>query len=77
MHETGPVRDLVCRLERAARDAGAERVCAAVVWLGALSNFSPAHFRAHFDEEARGTLAEGAGSRSRHRRISGIRMPRT
>lgn len=60
MHETGLVRDLVRRLERAARDAGAERVSGAVVWLGALSNFSPEHFREHFDEAARGTLAEGA-----------------
>lgn len=60
MHETGLVRDLVRRLEHAARDAGAERVCGAVVWLGALTNFSAEHFREHFDDEARGTLAEGA-----------------
>jgi hydrogenase nickel incorporation protein HypA/HybF len=60
MHEMGIVRDLVRRLEQAARDAGAERVSGAVVWLGALSNFSPQHFRIHFDAEARGTIAEGA-----------------
>lgn len=60
MHETGIVRDLVRRLERAAREAGAERVSGVAVWLGALSQFSPAHFREHFEEEARGTLAEGA-----------------
>ncbi|MGC2462167.1 MAG: hydrogenase/urease maturation nickel metallochaperone HypA [Steroidobacteraceae bacterium] len=63
MHETGIVRDLVHRLERAARDAGAERVCGVEVWLGALSQFSPAHFRAHFDDEARGTAAQGASLR--------------
>jgi hydrogenase nickel incorporation protein HypA/HybF len=60
MHESGIVRDLVRRLERAARDAGAERVSGVVVWLGALSQFSPEHFREHFDDEACGTLAEGA-----------------
>jgi hydrogenase nickel incorporation protein HypA/HybF len=60
MHETGIVRDLVRRLEQAAREAGAERVSGAAVWLGALSHFSPAHFREHFEEDARGTLAEGA-----------------
>ena len=60
MHETGIVRDLVARLQQAARDASAERVRGVCVWLGALSQFSPQHFREHFDDEARGTLAEGA-----------------
>ena len=60
MHETGIVRDLVRRVESAARQAGAVRVAGVTVWLGALSQFSPAHFREHFDDEARGTLAEHA-----------------
>ena len=30
------------------------------MWLGALSHFTPEHFREHFDDAARGTLAEGA-----------------
>ena len=30
------------------------------VRLGALSHFTPEHFREHFDDAARGTLAEGA-----------------
>lgn len=60
MHETGIVRDLVRRLELAAQDAGAERVSAVSVSLGALSQFSPEHFREHFDEEVSGTCAEGA-----------------
>lgn len=63
MHETGIVRDLVRRLEAAARDAGATRVSRVTIRLGALSQFSPAHFREHFDEEIRGTLAEGAALR--------------
>jgi hydrogenase nickel incorporation protein HypA/HybF len=60
MHETGIVRDLVHRMAKAAKDAGALRISGAHVWLGALSQFSPGHFRKHFEEEARGTPAEGA-----------------
>lgn len=60
MHETGIVRGLVRRLEQAAAEAGAVRVAAVDVWLGALSQFSPEHFREHFDEAARGTVAERA-----------------
>lgn len=60
MHETGIVRDLVRHIERAAREARADRVAVVRVWLGALSQFSPTHFREHFDDEARGTVAEGA-----------------
>ena len=60
MHESGIVRDRVRRVEAAAHDAGAIRIVGISVWLGALSQFSPAHFRKHFDDEARGTLAEHA-----------------
>jgi len=60
MHETGIVRDLVRHLERAAMEAGAERIVNVTVWLGALSQFSPEHFREHFDFETRGGIAEGA-----------------
>jgi len=60
MHETGIVRDVVRRVEAAAREARAFRVSGVTVWLGALSQFSPTHFREHFDEEVRGTLAEHA-----------------
>lgn len=60
MHETGIVRDLVRRIERAASEAHADRVAGVHVWLGAMSQFSPTHFREHFDDEARGTIAEGA-----------------
>lgn len=60
MHETGLIHSLVHRLEAAAREAGAERVSGATVWLGALSQMSAAHFREHFDAEVHGTVAEGA-----------------
>ena len=60
MHETGIVRDIVRQLEMVASDAGAEAVSGVEIWLGALSQFTPHHFREHFDDEARGTIAEGA-----------------
>jgi len=60
MHETGLIHNLVHRLEAAARDAGAERVSGATVWLGALSQMSAGHFREHFATEVLGTVAEGA-----------------
>ncbi|MEJ2409188.1 MAG: hydrogenase/urease maturation nickel metallochaperone HypA [Novosphingobium sp.] len=60
MHETGIVRDLVRHLEAVARDAGADSISGVQVWLGALSQFSPKHFREHFDDEACGSIAERA-----------------
>lgn len=60
MHETGIVRSLIRQLEQTAIESGATGITAVSVRLGALSMFSPAHFREHFDEEAGGTLAEKA-----------------
>ena len=57
MHETGIVREVVRRLLRAASEAGAQSVSDVRVWLGALCQFSPEHFREHFNEETRGTAA--------------------
>jgi hydrogenase nickel incorporation protein HypA/HybF len=60
MHETALVRDVVHRIEDLARSAGARRVIAARIWLGALSHLSAEHFRAHFRIEAAGTCAATA-----------------
>lgn len=60
MHETGIVRNLVAHIVCAAQDNGAIRVGGVHVWIGALTLFSPEHFREHFEEEARGTAVEGA-----------------
>jgi hydrogenase nickel incorporation protein HypA/HybF len=60
MHESGVIHNLVHRLEAAARDAGAERVSGVTVCLGALSQMSADHFRAHFAAEVLGTIAEDA-----------------
>lgn len=60
MHETGIVRDLVRHLETLAQDAGALSIDRVHMSLGALCQFSPAHFREHFEEEVKGTVVQGA-----------------
>ena len=60
MHERALMRDVVARIEELARSEGATRVTRVGVRLGALSHFTPDHFREHFVDEARGTVAEGA-----------------
>lgn len=60
MHETGMVRDLLRRITEAAAANEASRVVEVRVWLGALSHLSAEHFREHFEDESRGTPAEGA-----------------
>lgn len=60
MHERALMADVVSKLEEVARAGGATRVTRVRVRLGALSHFTPAHFREHFADAAGGTLAEGA-----------------
>jgi hydrogenase nickel incorporation protein HypA/HybF len=52
--------DLMRKIDEIAREDGAERITRISVRLGALSHFTPEHFREHFVDAARGTLAEGA-----------------
>ena len=60
MHEHVLMRDVMAKIEGVARADGASRVTRIRVRLGALSHFTPEHFREHFDDAARGTIAEGA-----------------
>jgi len=60
MHERALMRDVVARIEAVAREEGASRVTLVRVRLGALSHFTPEHFREHFEDAARGTVADGA-----------------
>jgi hydrogenase nickel incorporation protein HypA/HybF len=60
MHEKHLTEDLVRRLEALAAEEGGSQVMRIRVRLGALSHFTPEHFREHFDEAAAGTVAEGA-----------------
>ena len=60
MHERALMSDLMREIEALARADGALRVTRVAVRLGALSHFTPEHFREHFVDASRGTLAEGA-----------------
>jgi len=52
--------DLMRKLEAEARSEGGRRVTRIRLRLGALSHFTEAHFREHFEHASRGTIAEGA-----------------
>jgi hydrogenase nickel incorporation protein HypA/HybF len=60
MHERALMRDLMREIEGVARADGATRVTRISVRLGALSHFTEEHFREHFVDVSRRTLAEGA-----------------
>jgi hydrogenase nickel incorporation protein HypA/HybF len=60
MHEQALMRDLVDRIDELAAAQRATAVTRIRVRLGALSHFSPEHFREHFEDAARGTHAQGA-----------------
>jgi hydrogenase nickel incorporation protein HypA/HybF len=60
VHERTVLRDVMAHIDGIARAEGATRVTGIQVGLGALSHFTPEHFCEHFEDAARGTLAEGA-----------------
>ena len=60
MHEKALMDDLMRKLEAEARSEGGSRVTRIRVRLGALSHFTEAHFREHFEHASRGTIAQGA-----------------
>jgi hydrogenase nickel incorporation protein HypA/HybF len=60
VHEKHLTEDVVRKLEALALEEGGSRVTRIRVRLGALSHFTPEHFREHFEEAAAGTRAAGA-----------------
>ncbi len=60
MHEASLMIGLMRQIETIAKQEGACKVTKVVVWCGALSHMTEAHFAEHFDQAAKGTLAEGA-----------------
>jgi hydrogenase nickel incorporation protein HypA/HybF len=60
VHEQAVMRDVVGRILDLAAMEGASTVARVNVRLGALSHFTPDHFREHFEDAVRGTAAEGA-----------------
>jgi hydrogenase nickel incorporation protein HypA/HybF len=60
VHEQALMRDLISRIVSVAEAESATSVTRVTVRLGALSHFTPEHFREHYRDAARGTIAEGA-----------------
>ena len=60
MHERALLNDLVAKLDEVSTQEDGARIVGVRVRLGALSHFTPEHFREHFDFASRGTVAEGA-----------------
>jgi hydrogenase nickel incorporation protein HypA/HybF len=60
MHEHALMADVMRKVEAVAAEEGAGRVVRLAVRLGALSHFTPEHFREHFVDASCGTIAEGA-----------------
>lgn len=60
MHEMSLIADLLQKIEHEVRRAGAQRACRVQVALGALAHISAEHFREHFEQGTRGSVAEGA-----------------
>jgi hydrogenase nickel incorporation protein HypA/HybF len=54
------MRDVMRKVEEVAHSGGGTRVTRVSVRLGALSHFTPEHFREHFADVSRGTIADGA-----------------
>ena len=60
MHERALIVGLIHTVEEVAAANSASRVTRVSVRLGALSHFTVDHFREHFADAARGTVADGA-----------------
>lgn len=61
MHEASLIRGLMRKIIELAIAEDAKQVTQVRVWLGAMSHMSADHFREHFKEASRGTIAAGAG----------------
>ena len=54
------IHDLMRKIETIAREQNVVKVSGVKVRLGALAHISADHFREHFEEESKGTIADGA-----------------
>ena len=60
MHEFSLIADLLKKIEAIVHQQDATKVTGVKVRLGALSHISADHFREHFRNETRGSVAESA-----------------
>jgi hydrogenase nickel incorporation protein HypA/HybF len=65
VHERALLEDLLRKVIAVAEAEGATAVTRIRVRLGALSHYTPEHFREHWEDASRGTLAEGAEAEAR------------
>jgi hydrogenase nickel incorporation protein HypA/HybF len=60
MHEFSLMNSLMNQIYAVASENKAKRIVSLKIRLGALSHMSPEHFREHFEEAAKGGIAENA-----------------
>jgi len=60
MHELSLLKNLLHKINTIAEDNNSNKVIGVKVKLGALAHISPGHFREHFEQAVKGTIAEGA-----------------
>ena len=60
MHEFSLLKNLMHRIKTIAEDNNSDKVIGVKVKLGALAHISPNHFREHFEQAVKGTIADGA-----------------
>jgi len=60
MHEHSLMKSLISKISITVEQNGGIFASRITVTLGALSNMSPDHFREHFEEAARGSVAQDA-----------------
>lgn len=60
MHELSLLNDLFNKIQQIAKQEDAQSVTKVHVQLGALAHISPEHFKEHFDEMSKGSIAEQA-----------------
>lgn len=60
MHEFSLMAGLLKKIESVAIQQKARKVVGVSIKLGALSNISAGHFREHFEEAAKNSIADGA-----------------
>ncbi len=60
MHELSLLNNLMLKIEALAREHGCSEISEVKVWIGALAHISAEHFREHFEQAAKGSVAESA-----------------
>jgi len=58
MHEAGVLKDIIKKVVEIANKENSGDIKSLTIRLGALSHFTPEHFREHFSHDSRGTIVE-------------------